>query len=353
MTLLPTKPRLMKLRLKPRASAWALLPEDLSSRGYRASASHLFGRVHRVWTWALGGPDVGRDARAFLDAEVDLALPEIVERRASVDGSTKVVLGLRDGLRVEAVHMPRAVRSPRVTLCISSQVGCAMGCTFCATATMGLVRNLDAGEIVGQVVSILRAFAPMTTREVTLVFMGMGEPLHNTDHVLRALRVMCHPQGLGIAPSRITVSTSGIVPGIDKLARATPRPLLALSLNATTDAARTRTMPVTKTWGLAALRDALARWPLRPREKVTLEYVLLAGENDTLDDADRLASFASGLRHNVNVIPYNEYEASPFREPKEERVQAFVKRLQERDCLVTVRRSRGRDVQAACGLLAK
>ncbi len=345
---------------EPRDGApWALLPEELTALGAPADGAYTFGRLQRPWTWTAGAPTVGAATRAFFaerarDARAPFAstLPTLEARRESQDGATKLVVKLADGARVEAVHMPRAVRHPRVTLCLSSQVGCAMGCTFCATAQMGLVRQMTAAEIVGQVLAILAAMGPTRPQDITLVFMGMGEPLHNLDNVARAVRVLCHPAGLGIAPSRITVSTSGLVPGIDRLAKLSPRPLLAVSLNGTTDATRRETMPVTKAWGLGALRDALARFPLRPHEKVTLEYVLLAGENDTDDDAERLAAWVGELRHNVNVIPYNAFDGSPFRETSEARLQAFVKRLQDRGCLVTVRRSRGRDVSAACGQLA-
>jgi 23S rRNA (adenine2503-C2)-methyltransferase len=337
-----------------RASAWDKLPVDLEGQA-GANGAYLFGRVQRPWTWDGDSPSVGRAARALFrghDAPLELSLPRVVESRVSADGATKLVLELSDGARVEAVHMPRDVRTPRVTVCISSQVGCAMGCGFCATAEMGLVRNLTASEIVAQVMTVIRTLGPARGQALTLVFMGMGEPLHNVRAVSRAIAVMCHPAGLGVAPSRITVSTAGLVPGIDALARTEPRPLLAVSINATTDEARARTMPVTRAYGLADLRAALARWPLRPHEKVTLEYVLMADENDTCDDADRMAAFSAGLRHNVNVIPFNEYPGARFREPSEATLQRFVSRLQMRGCLVTVRRSRGRDVRAACGLLA-
>lgn len=334
-------------------SAWSLLPEDLSALGCGGDAAVLYGRLFRPWTWDAGGPALGRRARARLDGELDWTLPEIASANRSRDGATKVAFALADGARIESVHLPRAVRVPRVTLCLSTQVGCAMGCTFCATAGMGLVRNLAPHEIVGQALALCHALGPTRAQELTVVMMGMGEPLHNVEAVIRAIAILCAPEGLGLSPRRITVSTSGLVPGIDRLARATPRPLLALSLNATTDAARARTMPVTRTWGLAALRDALARWPLRPREKLTLEYVLLAGENDGREDAERLAAWARGLPHNLNVIPFNDFEGTLFREPTEASLRAFVSRLRELGCFVTVRRSRGRDVGAACGGLVQ
>ena len=185
--------------------------------------------------------------------------------------------------------------------------------------------------------------------------MGMGEPLHNLDHLHRAIRVLTHPAGLNIPARRITVSTSGLVSGIEKLAKMRPRPLLALSLNATTDEARSRTMPVNKVWNLARLRVALDAWGLRSNEKFTFEYVLLAGENDTDEDADRLVAWLGALSrgHNLNLIPMNEHSASDFHEPAEARIQAFSERLKSHGCFVTVRRSRGRDVNGACGQLVK
>jgi len=335
--------------------AWSLFPEDLAGLGCPGSAQETFKRLHRPWTWKDGAPDLGTGIRHWLEGVADLRLPVIVESRPSSDGATKLALELVDGKRIEAVHMPRLVRNPRVTYCISSQVGCALGCTFCATGSMGILRNLQAGEILGQVLALMAGLGPDRGHELTLVFMGMGEPLHNLDHLHRAIRLMCHPAGLGLGKGRITVSTSGLVSGIEKLSKLEPRPLLALSLNATTDEARSRTMPVNRVWNLARLRRALDDWGLRRGEKFCFAYVLLAGENDTEADAERLAAWLGDLRraHNLNLIPMNEHAASAFRQPGEERVQQFAEWLKARGCFVTVRRSRGRDVQGACGQLAK
>ena len=336
-------------------SAFGWLPEDLAALGAPGRPELLFARLQRPGSWEAGNPAVGKAARAWLAGAGDLFLPEITEAHPSADGSTKVVLRLRDGEQIEAVHMPRAVRSPRVTLCISSQVGCAMGCTFCATGAMGIRRNLSAGEIVGQTLVLLRALGPTQAHSVTLVFMGMGEPLHNLDNVHRAIRIFNHPQGLNISTRRITVSTSGVVSGIDRLARMRPRPWLAVSLNATTDEARGRIMPVNRAWNLGQLRQALERWELAPGEKFLVEYVLMDGENDTPEDADRLADWLGELRsgHNINLIRMNEHSSSPFHAPAEASLQAFLDRLKARGCFVTVRKSRGRDVQGACGQLLK
>lgn len=334
------------------ASVWALTPDDLASRGYAGSAEFLFSRIQRVSTWAPDGPWLSRWGHAAL-AGCDLTLPEIIETHASDDGATRVVMETSDSHRIEAVHMPRAVKNPRVTFCISSQVGCAMACTFCATGTMGIVRNLSAGEIVGQVLALMRALGPDRGHVLNLVFMGMGEPLHNFEHVARAIEVLCHPKGVGMSPNRITISTSGLVPGIERLAKLAVRPLLAVSLNATTDATRSRIMPVNRAFGLERLKSALEAFPLRRNEKILIEYVLLKDVNDTLEDADRLAGFASGFRHNVNLIPLNEHSSTTFRAPTEDWVRRFAERVIRLGCFCTVRQNRGRDVHAACGQLVQ
>ena len=337
-----------------RVPVWDLLPEDLRAHGYRRDARHLFGRFQRVGTWNEAGPVLSREASALAEASLDLALPRIVEEVPSHDGSTRLVMALADGARIEAVHMPRAVKRPRVTVCLSSQVGCAMGCTFCATARMGLVRNLTAHEIVGQLLALLHRHGPVSPQQLSIVFMGMGEPLHNVDAVMRALDVLCDPAGFGVAPCRVTVSTAGHVAGLERLASSRYLPELAVSVNAATDEVRRQLMPIDKKWPLRELRAALARWPKRPHQKITLEYVLLRDVNDDVASADRLADWIGELRHIVNVIPFNAWgdDRSPFREPTEESVRAFTARLHERGSLVTVRRSRGRDVRAACGTLA-
>jgi 23S rRNA (adenine2503-C2)-methyltransferase len=338
-----------------RPSAYALLPEDFAALAAPGRAEHLFAQCQHPWAWVAGRPRLSRAIREWMSRNLDLSLPEILECRVSEDGSTKLVLGLSDGERIEAVHMPREFRGPRLTLCLSSQVGCAMGCTFCASGAMGIKRNLTAGEIVGQALVLLRALGCERTHRVTLLFMGMGEPLHNLEHVHRAIRVFNHEQGLNVSARRITVSTSGLVNGIERLARLSPRPWLALSLNATTDEARSALMPVNRVWNLARLRQALEAWPLGARERLIIEYVLMAGVNDTVEDADRLGEWMGALRerHNLNLIRMNEHAASPFKEPEERRLEAFVDRLKSRGCFVTVRRSRGRDVQGACGQLVQ
>jgi 23S rRNA (adenine2503-C2)-methyltransferase len=333
------------------ARAFGLVPDELAGLGI-AAAGATFEQLQRPWLWRHGAPFVSRAAHGVL-SELGLELPRIVERHSSLDGSCKLLLQLGAD-RVEAVHMPRAVGSGRVTLCISSQVGCAMGCSFCATASMGFQRQLSAGEIVSQVTGVVAALGPRHPSELTLVFMGMGEPLHNLPEVARAIRVLCHPRGLGLSPKRITVSTSGLVPEIDALGQLESRPLLAISLNATTDEVRRELMPIGRRYPLRELGAALARFPLRAREHITVEYVLLSGVNDSDDDARRLVDFCAAFPHNINLIPFNEHDLAPFRAPTDAEIDRFARALlARRPTLLTVRRSRGRDVQAACGQLVQ
>lgn len=337
----------------PAASdAFGLLPADLAARGI-ASGAATFAAVQRPWRWRAGVPDLSPRLLGALDA-LGRALPHVERMERSEDGATKLLLRTGPDL-IEAVHMPRSVTTgERVTLCISSQVGCAMGCGFCATASMGFVRHLSAGEIVAQVLVALHTLGPRHPGELTLVFMGMGEPLHNLDNVARAIRVLTATEGLDISPRRITVSTSGLVPQIAELGALAVRPLLAISLNATLDEQRRELMPINRRYPLAELQRALRQFPLRPRERITVEYVLLAGVNDSLDDAERLAQFCAGFPHTINLIPFNPHAHAEYRPPKLEQLERFTQRLIERGRgLVTIRRSRGRDVQGACGQLVQ
>lgn len=333
-------------------SAWSMLPGEWTRQGHRGSAAHLFSRVQRIANWNDRGPDVGKSGRRVL-ATCDTSLPTLIESVLSRDGSRRCVLTTVDGRRIDAVHMPRAVKNPRVTLCVSSQIGCAMGCTFCATGTMGIYRNLTAGEMLGEILTLTRAFGPTRGQDLNVVFMGMGEPMHNLAHVQRAVDVLCHQDGIGMSPNRITVSTSGLVPGIEAMASWPRRPLLAVSLNATTDATRSRVMPVNRAFPLPVLRSALQAYPTRPGERILLEYVLLRGVNDTPEDAMRLAAFAKGIPHNINLVPLNEHERTLHRATGNAGMLEFAEQLERLGCLYTVRKNRGRDVGAACGLLVQ
>jgi 23S rRNA (adenine2503-C2)-methyltransferase len=253
-----------------RISAFGLLPEIFREMGCPGRPEHVFARIQNVSGWRNGYPNLRTEIRRWLEAHVDIRLPDVLEICPSADGATRVMLGLADGARVEAVHMPREVNNPRVTLCISSQVGCAMGCAFCATGGMGLVRNLTAGAIVGQVHALLQTLGPKNYHQVTLVFMGMGEPLHNLDNVHRAISVFNHALGLNISTRRITLSTSGLVLGIDRLSTLRPRPWLAISLNGSNDEQRRRLMPAANAHSMEGLRLALDRWGLRAGEKLLI-----------------------------------------------------------------------------------
>lgn len=340
-------PRVRSLPLAVADTAFGLAPAELEALGLGAAA---FSALQRPWTWDSAGPKLGASKRALL-FDHSLELPSIELSARSADGSVKLGLRTRGSL-VEAVHMPRDVRGGRVTLCVSSQVGCGMGCRFCATASMGFVRQLSPGEIVGQVLTSVHRLGPRHPGALTLVMMGMGEPLHNAGAVKKAIELACEPRGLGLSPRRITLSTSGLVPELAELSRWPVRPLLAVSLNATTDQAREALMPVGRRFPLAVLREALQSYPLRPRERITFEYVLLAGVNDTTEDARRLADFCAGIPHQVNLIPWNAHSGASFTSPSDAAVDAFARALlARRRTVVTVRRSRARDVAGACGQL--
>jgi 23S rRNA (adenine2503-C2)-methyltransferase len=268
----------------------------------------------------------------------------------SADGTRKFRFRTHDGHFIESVLIPddKPDRS-KLTLCVSSQVGCAIGCAFCATATLGPGRNLAASEIVEQLYWAME-FAEQ--KPTNVVFMGMGEPLHNLEGVTRALSIMQHPWGAGLSPRRLTVSTSGIVPGIDELGKLQPAPNLAISLNATTDDVRDRIMPINKRWNIEALLAAAHRFPLAHHRRITFEYVLLAGINDSDADAARLPRLLNGIPSKVNVIPYNPVPGLQFQRPSDERVLAFQNAVRRDDLPTYIRTSRGNDAAAACGQLA-
>jgi 23S rRNA (adenine2503-C2)-methyltransferase len=303
--------------------------------------------------------------RARLEREARVGLPQIARRYQSADGSVRYLLALQEissassgrsvsNARVETVFMPSEGRQ---TICISTQAGCAVDCHFCLTAQLGLIRNLTAGEIIGQVLLALedqRAslgegedLAPRTN----VVLMGQGEPLLNYEPVMAAVRILLDPKGLGLAARHVTLSTSGIVPGIERLAQEKIRPNLAISLNASSDEQRDAIMPINRKYPLGALLDACRRFPLGPRGYITFEYVLLGGFNDSPDDARRVARLLAGLPAKVNLIPWNPGEL-PYRAPEPERTEEFRSVLLEKGILAFVRYSRGRDISAACGQLA-
>jgi 23S rRNA (adenine2503-C2)-methyltransferase len=288
--------------------------------------------------------------RERLGREAAIALPKIVRRHQSLDGTLRYVLAIEEGkpAKVETVFMPEENRQ---TICISTQAGCAVDCRFCLTATLGLLRNLTAGEILGQVLVALDDNRSALKPQTNLVLMGQGEPLLNFDCVMAALRILLDPQGVGISPRHAALSTSGIVPGIERLGRETVRPNLAISLNASSNEQREKIMPINRKYPLEKLLDACRKYPLRPREWLLFEYVLLSGFNDSPADAHRLADLLANLRAKVNLIPWNP-GGLPFARPHPARVDEFRRILADQGMLVFVRDSRGSDVMAACGQLA-
>ncbi len=331
----------------PRARLAARLAEA-GLPAYRAS--QLFSwvyRKHRLSAEAM--TDLPLALRQRLEQLVDLRLPSVVEHFASPDGDThKFVLSLADGRRVECVSM-RAERG--LTFCVSSQVGCALRCSFCATGMMGLLRNLRPEEIVAQVM-LMGEFHGWQDEGFNVVFMGMGEPLANYDAVMDAVHVLHDEHGLNLGARRITISTSGLVPQLQRLAEEGLALGLALSLHATTDELRDRLVPVNRRWPLRELLPAAQAYGLRSGRRVTLEYVLIEGVNDAPGDADRLAAIARDLPSKINLIPYNPVPGLPYRRPGAEAVQAFAERLYPRAPAVMVRRTQGGEIWAACGQLA-
>ena len=307
-----------------------------------------------------GMSDLPAPLRARLAAAARIALPQVSRRYQSSDGSVRYLLSLPgmqektdraaavSPARVEAVFMPSESRQ---TICVSTQAGCAVDCHFCLTAQLGLIRNLTAGEIVGQVLLALEDHRESLAPRTNVVLMGQGEPLLNFEPVMAAVRIMLDPNGMAIAPRHVTLSTSGIVPGIERLAQEKVRPKLAISLNAASDAQRDALMPINRKYPLQALLDACRHYTLGSREWLTFEYVLLGGFNDTIDDARRVVRLLSGLRAKVNLIPWNPGEL-PFRAPDQSRVEEFRSVLMEKGLPAFIRYSRGQDIAAACGQLA-
>jgi 23S rRNA (adenine2503-C2)-methyltransferase len=285
-----------------------------------------------------------------LRSQLSLGLPEIAQVFESTDGTRRYLLRLSDGKTVETVWMPEDQRS---TICLSTQVGCPVDCKFCLTALLGLERNLTAGEIVGQVLRVAadRGIEAEVDR-LNLVLMGQGEPLLNLPNVIKATRILADPEGAAVSPRRITLSTSGIIPRIEELGREPVRPKLAISLNASTEEQRQALMPITRKWHLKELIDVCRKYPLRPWEKLTFEYVLLKGVNDTDADARRVVKLLANLDAKVNLIALNPGPGIPFETPDPERVATF-QAIVRRSLPCFVRKPRGLDVYAACGQLKR
>jgi 23S rRNA (adenine2503-C2)-methyltransferase len=335
-----------------RVNLIGLLPSEMEDLAVELGASRYRGRQLATWIHRKGVLDIEamsdlpKEFRAQLAERGEIRLPDVERVTPSLDGSRKLVFRLADGGRVSAVLMPD---EDRLTLCLSTQVGCGFECAFCLTGTMGLDRNLETAEIVAQ---LLLANALGDQRVTHMVFMGMGEPLANYAALVKAIRIFTDARlGLGYSPRRITVSTVGLVPGIERLGRDDLKVNLAISLHGATDEVRGRLMPINRSWNLDALMTAVRRYPLAPRQSVFFEYVLLDAVNDADEDARQLVKLLRGVRAKVNLIPFNDWAGSPFRRPPLPRILAFQKVLLNAGVTTTVRWSKGEDIGAACGQL--
>jgi 23S rRNA (adenine2503-C2)-methyltransferase len=291
--------------------------------------------------------DLPRELRAHLASECAVTTPVVERAERSTDGTTKLLLRLADGKHIESVYIPD---TPAQTFCISTQVGCAMRCGFCLTGRMGIDRNLTTGEIVAQV-RVLAAELGMLDRRFNIVLMGMGEPLHNYEATMKALRILADEHGFAMSGRRMTLSTVGVLPALERLATEPLMPNLAISLHATTEEQRDLLVPINRKYGLKELLEACRRFPVKRRERITFEYVMLQDVNDSPEDARRLVRLLHGIRGKVNLLPLNEAPGIPFARPSDQRVDRFARILSEHGVTVSVRKSRGRDIRAACGQL--
>jgi 23S rRNA (adenine2503-C2)-methyltransferase len=325
------------------------LEQALETIGHpRFHARQLFQWVHRRGVTDFAEmTDLGRELRASLAGAFRIVTPELARKETSSDGTTKFLLRLEDGQMIESVFIPD---TPANTMCLSTQVGCAMKCGFCLTGKMGIIRNLTAGEIAGQVRVLARELGMLQSR-FNIVLMGMGEPLHNYDAVMKALRMLNDEHGLAVNPRRVTLSTVGVLPALEKLATEPLMPNLAISLHATTEEQRDALVPINRKYGLQELLDACRRFPVKRRARITFEYVMLKDVNDTDEDARRLVRLLHGIKAKVNLLPLNEAAGIPYERPSDARVNRFAKIVADRGVTVSVRKSRGRDIRAACGQL--
>jgi 23S rRNA (adenine2503-C2)-methyltransferase len=319
-------------------------------------------RAAQVWQWIYGKgardfaamSNLSKEYRALIDRHFTLARPELVTRQVSADGTRKYLLRVAGGAEIETVYIPEEDRG---TLCISSQIGCTLTCSFCHTGTQRLVRNLTAGEIVGQILHARDDLedwgrAPVEKRRITnIVLMGMGEPLYNLDNVRDAMKIAMDGEGIALSRRRITLSTSGVVPEMVRAGEEIGC-LLAVSFHATTDEVRDRLVPINRKWNIAALLDACRAWPrLSNAERITFEYVMLKGVNDSDDDARRLVKLIAGIPAKINLIPFNPWPGAPYERSDPDRIEAFARIVNRAGYASPVRTPRGEDIMAACGQL--
>jgi len=313
---------------------------------YRAVQILKWIYLHQADTFDIM-TDVGKEIRELLSRHFSIALLEKARIETSQDGSKKYLFKLNDGKYVESVLIPE---KDHYTLCISSQVGCAQGCRFCLTARGGFVRNLTRGEIINQVRDVSKCLDD-SKRLTNIVFMGMGEPLANYSNVVSAINTITDSDiGLGFSSRRLTISTAGLIPKLSDLGRDTTVNL-AISLNATDNKSRNMLMPINRKYPLEKLLDACAEYPLKPRRKITFEYILIKGVNDSIKDAKRLVKLLRPIRAKINLIPFNAYEGSEFSRPEESVILSFKEILNKNDYTAIIRHSKGQDISAACGQL--
>lgn len=316
-------------------------------------------RARQLYQWVLRqGVDsldemnnLPKAMRAFLAERTRMGGVEFVRAQGPAGATQKLLMRTDDGCFIESVVM-RDEGAGRTSLCVSSQVGCAVGCAFCLTGFGGFQRNLRTDEIVGQVLATKKKAMAADEPLAHVVFMGMGEPMLNLESVVPALKLMIDPDGIGLSRRRVTVSTAGIVPGIKQFGEANVGVGLAVSLNATTDETRTSIMPINTKWGIAELIAAIERFPMEARRRITIEYVLLEGLNDAIEDAERLVKLLQRLPVKVNLIMFNPSPHLPFQPAAEERLEMFAAVLSRANMTVTIRWSKGREIEAACGQLA-
>jgi len=315
-------------------------------------------RAKQIFNWlysklALDYNEMGNvpeKIRKYMSDNYSILPFTVVGSLESTDGTIKYAFKMNDSKIVEAVHIP--MESGKITFCISSQVGCAMGCKFCNTASMGFIRNLTVGEIVSQVIFLKKQACIPSKHAFNIVFMGMGEPLLNLDNVMNAVNIITEPEGINLSYRRITLSTCGIVDGLEKLAKYEKRPRLAISLNGADNITREKIMPITKKIPLDKLILALSKFPLSTRERFTFEYVLIDNLNDSLEDAKNILMLLKGLKYKLNLIPFNEFPGCSLKRVTDKRMDAFQQFLINKGVTAIVRKSKGDDIKAACGQLA-
>ena len=315
-------------------------------------ATQIYKSVYQLWFDDFEMmTDLPKALRSSLSEEWNIKLPPVHRRFDSLDGTRRYLVRLDDGELAETVFIPEEHRS---TICISSQIGCALACTFCLTGQLGLTRHLTAGEIAAQVLIAQRNNLSWEMRDsFNVVLMGMGEPLHNYDNVMKALRILHDEHGLNMSMSRITLSTAGLLPGVERLANEPAIPNLAISLTGATNEKRNELMPINRKYPLEQLLDVVRRFPLKHRQRVTFEYVLLRGVTDSPEDAFQLVTLLKGIRAKVNLIPLNEAEELGYQRPSDAVVEKFQQILVDHHISAFVRKNRGNDISAACGQLKK